>query len=354
MIKVKVVSYSFEDLNRETWTALENQARYLSIFQTYDWAEVLYSLGNELQFLIMTDKDSPVLGLQISKSRFASGIFSAYEAMKGPVVVSEIDQDIFPLFVSVLKKTIKKRSMLYFYWHPLFCINLERYVIDQGFSLTPVATFIIDLSLPIETLWRNLEKNTRWGVRKAERSQVKVVEADSWTDWNKYYNLYASECYRKHISPLSMSLHKSIHKFLLPEGKAKLFVAKHEGKIVAGTISLITSQEIVDWRGASNPRYLKMYPNNAVQWHSICWAKTHGVEFYDLGGTLWKPDKKSFLYGVHVWKKQWGGKLHKYNGFCLNKFFVIGRSLFFESSVTRRLYHALGRLRLIERSERLN
>lgn len=345
---MKVVSYFFEDLDREMWTILENRARYLNVFQTYGWANVLKSIGTEPQFLILLDKGDPLVGLLMFKSRLMSRI-SAYEAMSGPLIVS-MDESVSTFFARELKNRMKAESALYFYWSPSPYLNWEPYLLNQGFLQVPMATFLIDLRPSTETLWGNLEGRARRAVKKAERSEVNVVEVESWSDWKKFFTLYVNE---GGLPPYSINLHRSIHKFLLPQERAKLLVAKHHGKMIAGIVFLQTNYEIVGYRGISDIRYMKFCPNSAIHWHTICSAKELGLKYYDMGGALWNPDKRDSSYGVHMFKRQWGGKLHRYYGFALNRLYVIGRNLFFNSSRIRQLYNALEELRIIRRTDRL-
>lgn len=340
-------------MEEELWAALESQAWHLSVFQTRSWARVLKSTGIEPRFVVVVDGGAPVLGLLMSKSRFLSGVFSGYEAMGGPLAVSEVNEDVFSFFLSALKGVMEKEGIIYFYWNPSFCLNLKPHLRHQGFLSIPSATFVVELRQSSEVLWRNLKKNTRRGVKKAERSGVSVVEAEKWPEWGSYYDLYLYQCWRKHVRPRSIRLHRAIFDFLLPEEKVKLFVARRRNKLIAGTMSLVTSHEMVDYEGASDSRYLNLYPNNAVQWYAMCWAKDQGIKYYDFGGALWEPDETSFLYGVHMFKSQWGGKLKRYNSLALNKLYVILRSLSFKSSKIRQLLYALEKLKAIERSDRM-
>jgi len=349
---MKLLSYSFEELDKDKWTILENEAQNLSVLQTYSWAETLKSTGTEPRFLMVLDGGSPLLGLLMFKSRFISEFLGGYETRKGPIIVPGVDERVFSFFASALKNLLRKESVLYTYWEPPLHPNLEEHLLNQNFSTIPSGTFIVDLSLPLETLWRNLEKRARWGVKKAQKMDVTVSEAKDWDSWKRYHKIYLYENYRKGVRPRSLKLHKSIYQHLLPRERAKLFTARHGGKTIAGSLFLVTPFEMIYYEGASNAQYLKFQPNNIIQWHAISWAKQKGVEYYDLGGALPYPDKRAPLYGVYLFKRQWGGKPRRFNSFATNRLYVIGRNLSLKNAALRRLYYSLEGMKVIQRFDR--
>lgn len=350
---MKFESYSFEDLDKEKWVVLENETRHLSVWQTYLWAKVLSSTGIEPRFFMTVEKGVPFLGLLTFKSRFISNFLCGYETRRGPMFVLGVDKSVFRFFAHALKDVLKKESALYFYWEPPLYVNLDPYVFGESYLAIPSATFVVDLSPSVETLWMNLEGRARRAVKKAKRSEVNVMEAKSWSQWEEYYNLYVNVCYQKHIRPRSIALHKAIYNFLFSADKAKLFVAEHHGKMIGGIIYLVTPYEMLGYEGIFDARYQSLSPNSAVHWYAICWAKNQGIKYYDFGGALRKPEKKHFMYSIHLFKRQWGGNLHKYNCFALNKLYVIGRNLTLENSSMRWLYFSLERLRMIQRFDRI-
>ncbi len=350
---MKTVTYTFNYVDKDLWNTLENNAKHLSVFQTHSWAETLNSIGTKPFFFVIKHNENPLLGLLLFKSRFAWGILHTYEAMGGPLCVSDVDEGLLSSFAERLKIMVKKRHGFSFYWVPSPLFKGGQHFVERGFSRIPSATFIVDLEPPRETLWRNLEKRARWTVRKAWRSEVDVVEAKDWQDWKKFHDLYVKESSKATFPPYSLSLHKAIYDKLTQEAKAVLFVAKHQNKIISGMVYLLTRNEMVNYRGASEIEYLRLGGTSAMHWHAISWAKDRGIRYYDLGGALWEPLENHSLFGVHMFKRQWGGRLQRYYSLALGKSYVIGRNLFYSDSDIRRLYLALEKLKAIERTDRV-
>ena len=95
---------------------------------------------------------------------------------------------------------------------------------------------------------------------------------------------------------------------------ARLFIAYHEGKPIAGVFIFCFGDRIWYMYGASSNIYRNFMPNHALHWHVIKWAKSAGYKTYDLWGIPSNPTEKHPLWGVYRFKKGFNGRLVKYVG----------------------------------------
>ncbi|MGH9470145.1 MAG: GNAT family N-acetyltransferase, partial [Terriglobia bacterium] len=64
-----------------------------------------------------------------------------------------------------------------------------------------------------------------------------------------------------------------------------LYLARQEGKIIAGTIIRWHPGGMVEYgRNNSLPEYLNLKPNDLLLWKAIEWACAEGVSVFSLGG----------------------------------------------------------------------
>jgi lipid II:glycine glycyltransferase (peptidoglycan interpeptide bridge formation enzyme) len=350
---MKVVAWSFRNIDKEVWGALENQASYLSVFQTYSWARVLNSIGIDSLFFVLIDDEDPLVGSLMFKSRFALDAFNGYEGRGGFLLSPKAEARHIVTVLYALKRKMEKERSLYAFVYPIPLLNLDRYFLECGYIPHPHATFIVDLKPSIEGLWERLDKRARWGIRKSLKAGIVVTEAKDWSDWEEYYNIYVGECHRLGVNPRSYELHKAIYHHLMPIQMASLLTAQLNSKIIAGSLFLATGDEIVYYKNASNPKYLQLQPNNVLQWQAIMLAKERGIRHYDLSGALWNPSRDSPLYGVHKFKEKWGGKLYKYNFFNLGRLYSVGKHLTEVNPRIRKFYHFMERCRIIRRFDRV-
>lgn len=188
------------------------------------------------------------------------------------------------------------------------------------------ATVIVDLKPTKKEIFSNLHKDARWGIKRAIKENLKVVEGNE-KDWSEFYGLY------KKTMRLGGVEAESIEK--LKKNTSVLFVCKKDEKIiaVAGIWFTDTYNKGIPrlYINASIKEYLKMQPNNILYWHCILWCKNKGYDKFDLGG--WQINAKNHLIGINKFKEKWGEIVYFSSNYSFLK--AIGRKLIRNSKVIR-------------------
>lgn len=187
------------------------------------------------------------------------------------------------------------------------------------------ATIEIDTTKSLEELWKNLDKDARWGVNKAKKEGLTVTEATE-NDVSELYNLYESMSKHEKIKCLSFNDFK---KGKIGVNKERILVCKKDGKVIAGILIVEDKQYNKVWLhiNASNPEFLKFQPNNILYWHMIEYGKNNGFSVVDLGGYQLNAKPESKLYEVNRFKERWGGKIITYYIYSKNPLYILGRKI---------------------------
>lgn len=106
---------------------------------------------------------------------------------------------------------------------------------------------------------------------------------------------------------------------------AKVFVARHEGRVLAAGIFPFDSRTVYYLDGVSYSDAQTLRPNNLLHWEVIRWASVAGLEHYDMVG--------AGVAGVARFKRTFGPREVPYT-YCY-------RSLRFWASLARRAYALL-------------
>ena len=160
-------------------------------------------------------------------------------------------------------------------------------------------TFTLDTNRPFEEVWKDVyHKKVRNMVRKSENNGIRVVEGNFDSELKDFYEIYVKTMLHLGGFPQTFSLFKEICKEL--HDYVKLFLAYYENKVIAGLLSFIFNKRMHIWSNASEQRFLKFGPNNAVYSHAIKWACENGLDCVDFGSTI--PNTSHFFF-----KKRWGG-----------------------------------------------
>ncbi len=182
------------------------------------------------------------------------------------------------------------------------------------------ATIHIDLDKPLKELWKNLDKDARWGVKRAknEKLAIKIIDREN-PLWNEFYEIYKETIIQGGIPPEDLDK--------IREQTDKLFLCLKEEEILAGAAIKIKEDRTELFLNASQPGYLKYQPNNLLYWGIIVWSKNNNFKIFDLGGYQLKAKKGSKLWNINRFKERWGGEVVKYQLESNNPFYILGRKI---------------------------
>lgn len=158
-----------------------------------------------------------------------------------------------------------------------------------GFRLQQVeGPVLLDLKQSLDALFMQLDKKRRNNIRLAIKNHLIFSELSDPTDFLGYYqDVYCRwrSTARKQIMDAETSFEGFERRFKLNANR-KLFVAKFEGKIVAGAFVRFQTGGLVEFAaGSSVDEFLHLKPNDFLQWQVIEWARNQGFTSYSLGGS---------------------------------------------------------------------
>jgi lipid II:glycine glycyltransferase (peptidoglycan interpeptide bridge formation enzyme) len=157
-------------------------------------------------------------------------------------------------------------------------------------------------------LWRR-------NVRKAEKLGVQVRSGDA-TDLAAFHELYVETAARDGFTPRPRSYFDTMWAALTAEDpdRLRLYLAEHEGDLVAATTMTRVGQHAWYSYGASSSEKREVRGSNAIQWRMMRDALAAGATVYDLRGitdTLAEDDPH---VGLLQFKVGTGGQAVEYLG----------------------------------------
>jgi len=193
---------------------------------------------------------------------------------------------------------------------------------EARYALNFDTTVTVDLSPPEEELLAKMRKSTRYGVRKAAREGVEVVEPEDFEGaWETFYGWMEDMAERKsdftirrprgYLHDMMRAMHDA--------GQGHLFLAVHEGTPLAGVFVFTLGEKYWFMHGASSTEKRSYNPNHLLQWEVMRWARRRGIRYYDMVG-IPKPEDRNEddpYYGVYRFKIGFGGEVTDFLG-CLD------------------------------------
>ncbi len=292
-----------EDVSTSEWKKIIRSSENAYFYHTPMWADILdqtYGYENATRLYYFNDVKVLVPLLKIkwhglyqyhSTPMGYGGIFSESE------ISSEIIQKIF----NDLKQSMGMRSLLgIFFFDPFFNkpLSTDSYVISAATDLN--YTHILPLKGGFEVLWNSrFTKKNRNMIRNAEKKNVEIFKGATISDFESYYQIYLDSVNRwktENHHPF-----KLYEEFLKYKKNVKVWLARAEGEIIGGIITMEYGKNIISFGGASLSNFWGYSPNNLLYRHAIEYACDKGFEYFDFG-------QSGDLSGVRKFKESFGAE----------------------------------------------
>ena len=149
-------------------------------------------------------------------------------------------------------------------------------------AVAPTATIRVDLRQSLDEILSRMSAARRRDIRLAERNQIDVSIGGE-ADLDVFCAMHEATAQRQEFAPLSRTYLQRQWNVLHPLGWLQLFVARHEGRPIAG-ISVTAFADRVSFRVAGwTGEAAKFRCNAACHWSAIQWARRQGYRHYDFG-----------------------------------------------------------------------
>lgn len=216
------------------------------------------------------------------------------------------------------------RALETFAFQDLKCLHLE--VSDLfsykeegqslGFSCELGHTLVTDLTQSDDKIFRGMTHSCRGCIRKAEKSGVRIEEAQDEAFAFEYDEQLRQSFGRQGLVPTyGLDRVQQLIRHMLPTGRVLLLRARDPlGMCIATSIYVAFNKVAVYWGNASFRQSQHLRPNELLNWHALRYWKQRGLQSFDWGGAA--------DYGRY--KIKYGGQPLSYPTFRKSRFAVIG------------------------------
>ncbi len=283
-----------------------------SFLQSWEWGELQKHLGRDIFRLHIDGISSLII-------RYPLPLKQSYLYVPHGFVGEWREKDMKVFFNEIRKKT---------HFHKSFFIRIDPFekkseVLGQtlsrfGFkkvnSVQPEETLLLDLALSKEDLLKNMEHDTRYSIRAAEKRGVEVVQASVYDEKKKYFDVFW-EIFKKTNSRHQLRAYpKKYYEGIFSlegECRSEVFCAMVEKRIVAVAVVLFFGKRATYLFAASEYGYGRYNAPTFLLWNAICAAKEKNMEIFDFWGI---SNTKKEWAGVTAFKRSFGGYEVQYEG----------------------------------------
>lgn len=263
--------------------------------------------------------DEVVAGAQLLSRSFGRVGSLAYLPM-GPLVSA---RDQWPALWPALHRRAARHRAFMLKWEPGHTVapgaleGANRQFRVSEHRVQPPRSLVIDLRADEESLLRRMNQGTRRKIRISLKKGVRCREGRA-ADLPAFTQLMAETGARNGFGVHEAAYYRHAYERFVPQGNATLWLAEHEGRLLAAVMVFRAGRRAWYLYGASSGHRRELMASYGAQWAAIRQARAQGCHSYDLWGV---PDaahvtleagfqtRRDGLWGVYGFKRGWGGAL---------------------------------------------
>lgn len=298
--------------DKNAWEQLLENFPESNFLQSYNWGVFQESLGKKVLRFSLNQEERVVGAFQVVKEAAARG---PYLSVAGGPLIDWQNPDMVSIVVDKLKQLAGQESCWFTRFRPQAIDNpkLTSLLCQLGVKKSPMhltadLTLQLDLTLSLEEILKQMRKNHRNLIKRAERDGI-TTEVSTNPEFVKEFDHWQQYLAKKHnFVPFSFEYLDKQFKTFASDGQA-YFVSSYLGdKLLASAYLIIYNQEAVYHYGISTPENDKLPGSLATQWRAIGLAKELGCKKYNFWGVAPDGDKNHRFAGVSMFKRGFGGE----------------------------------------------
>lgn len=306
----KITTQSIEKAGEwEKFLVKHPEANFL---QSWYWGEFHQALGKKV-YTTGFFKGGELVGVMLSVVEDAKR--GRYLTVPGGPIIDWKDKGVVRAFAQEIRQIATNEKCVFVRVRPQllsddFSKQLFRTCgfIDAPIHLHAELTSQLDITKSEEELLAQMRKATRYEVKKAISTGIKVTATDSAEDLKVFYDLQVQTAKRQKFVPFSFKFLDEQFKVFAKEQKALLYSAEFEGKLLAQAFIIFYGKEAAYHYGASTEEGRKYPGAYLIQWEAIKEAKKRGITRYNLWGVAPETQKDHRFSGISLFKRGFGGE----------------------------------------------
>lgn len=283
-----------------------------NVFHTFSLFDLFNKTPNYYPVIIYaTDANNNVCGIllatTIKENKGVKGFFSSRTIIwDGPFIASGIQNSEFIIkqFLNELDKTINKKSIYTEFRNQFSNSTLNDIFIKSGFEHIDYLNVKINLrDSSLNDIISKMKYNRRREIKLSLQENANYTLAENLTEVKEVYSILKDLYKNKVKLPLpSFDFFENLFNSRI----GKVFIVKHNNKIIGGNFCLCSSEAVYTWYYCGITDYhKKIYPTHLSILAAIEYAISNEIPKIDFMGAG-KPNTK---YGVRDYKLQFGGDL---------------------------------------------
>lgn len=310
MINLRIAEIS----SRKVWDGFITSFEHANILQSWSWGQFQKTYGRKVWYLgVFNNNELVGVALaQLIPTRLRTHIYVS----NGPVVLEEYKETAYEKLLGYLKAIGIKEKAKFIRIDPLLLDNEQNNRFMKLLKLTKANThvqaerkWILDISKDEDTLLSEMDKNTRYEIKKSKKEGVETFSSTDLKDYKKFEIVFKETVKRQKFIPHSLNYYKTQFEVMSKLGNYKIIWAEKDNTVISGALVGYYGDSAFYLHAGSinNKETNKLMGPQAVVWRAIQEAKKLNMKYFDFWGIAPTDNPKDKWAGFTKFKKGFGG-----------------------------------------------
>jgi len=298
--------------SEEIWESLIAFFPETNFLQSWAWGEFQKNLGKKIFRIALFDNEKIVA---LAQGVIESARRSTYCTVAGGPLVNWTNIFALNAIITEIKNMGLHNQCSFVRFRPQvadnelntsICATLGS--INSPMHVTADLTIKIDLTLGSEEILKQMRKNTRGSIRKAEKLGITTTITKNAEEIRSFYDLQAELASRHGFVPFSLEFLEEQFKAFAARDQAILVHSWDGETLLASAFVIFYNSQAAYHYGVSSEANSRLPGSYAVQWRVIQEAIERGMTTYNLWGVAPEGEKDHRYAGVSLFKRGFGGE----------------------------------------------
>jgi len=266
-------------LEKPDWDKLVMTHRNASFFHSASWAGVLHdTYGHAPHYFCTSNEDGLSAVLPVME------VNSPLSGRRG-VSLPFTDECVFLSDSSITAEEVFQEAISFGrkrQWKYMECRGIKN-LSNTASTSHSFFGHVLPLTDGENRIFSRLESRVRRGIRKAERSNVRVEISQTMESVRAFYALHCKTRRRHGLPPQSFSFFRNIFRHVLSKNLGFVILGKYQDKPIAAAMFFHLGDKAIYKFGASETAYNRLCGNNLIMWEAIKWYSTRGFALLHFG-----------------------------------------------------------------------
>lgn len=307
----------------EQWNGFLTKQQNGHLLQSYEWGELIGSLGNAVIRLGAFEQDKLVGTMMLSIADAPLPVSLPFPHPKwiyccrGPNLEQGHESALSDLLTEA-HCIAQRENAIVLRLEPNFVEEEDKRegwsekLQQSGFSVNPFSTYgrrswVLDIRPDLSELFQHFNKKWRQNIRQAEKRGVSIRMGTSESDFEAFYGLLRSTSMQQDFFIHPKPYYARIFHTFVNSGNGTLLIADHNQRVVGVNMIVRFGARCWDMYSASLDKKLGLNESYLLQYHCFEWAKAQGCTHFDFRTIPEVLDPNEEMWGIYEFKKGFGG-----------------------------------------------